>query len=128
VTRRKFVDALLDAITTFAGLDGQIDVDSTAKFVDAKIGIFFGVDEDGSKEVQHYILIEFADGSTWRIIPERVLKMDEHEESLWNKLKEFEGELPDDEFEEADDEFEDAPDDLEEDDDDEAPDEELDYE
>jgi hypothetical protein len=90
MTRRKFVDALLDAITTFAGLDGQIDVDSTSKFVDAKIGIFFGVDEDGSKEVQHYILIEFADGSMWRIIPERVLKLEEHEEKLWNQIKEFE--------------------------------------
>ena len=48
----------------------------------------------GKKQVS---FIEFQDGSKWRIVPERVLKLEEHEQQLWDQLKEHEGEHDDEE-------------------------------
>ena len=106
MTRKKFVTAMLDAINTFVALGNDVPLESAGKFDNAKAGIFFGVDEDGSNEVEHYLLIELADGTRWRIIPERVLQMDPHEQLLWDEYKKADeaGEL---DVEEKDEEEED---------------------
>lgn len=87
MTRKKFVGALLDAIATFAALGKDAPYKSAMKFAEAIAGIFFVVDEDGTNEVEHYLLVELKDGSRWRIVPERVLQMEEHEELLWGEFR-----------------------------------------
>lgn len=107
MTRKKFVGGLLDAISTYASVADELPLESAKKFENLKAGVFFGVDEDGSNEVEHYILVELSDGTKWRIIPERVLQLEEHEVLLWNEFKRSEeaGEanLADEEIEEEDD-------------------------
>ena len=95
MTRKKFVSALLDAIGMFATIGDDVDLESAAKFSGCKVGAFFGVDEDGSNEVEHYLLLELKDGTRWRIIPERVLQLDSHEKILWEEFRRAEeaGEL-----------------------------------
>lgn len=87
MTRKKFVDALLDAIGVYASLDGKINLDTTTQFVGCKVGIFFGAYDNHTKETQHYLLLEFKDGTKWRLFPERALKLAPKEEEIWEDFK-----------------------------------------
>lgn len=86
MTRKKFTGALLEAIATFAGLGKELDSSNAKNFDGMKAGIFFEVDDDGSNEIGHYLLIELADGTKWRLLPERVLNMKPHESLLWGEF------------------------------------------
>lgn len=85
MTKQKFVNSLLNAICAYASLSDKIE--GAEAFANAKAGVFFGVDDDGNKS-DHYMLIQLADNSFWRVVPERALKIEPHEQTLWEKAEE----------------------------------------
>jgi hypothetical protein len=97
MTRKKFVNAILEAICNYGGLAHKSDLSGSKKFVGLKAGLFYGVDEDGKSETDHYILVELSDGSFWRVLPERALKLEDHEQRMWDEFKRMkeDGELDD---------------------------------
>jgi len=86
MTRKKFVTAILEAICSFTSFKNESD--NAKKMCGMKAGMFYGIDENGNNESEHYILLELADGTKWRLIPERALVLEPHEEKLWKEMKE----------------------------------------
>lgn len=87
MTRKKFVNALLEAICTYGALAKKSDLPEGRKFEGLKAGLFYGIDENGKSETDHYILVELEDGSFWRVLPERALKLEEHEQRMWDEFR-----------------------------------------
>lgn len=87
MTRKKFMDAILEAICTYGALANRSELDGAKNFVGVKAGLFYGIDEDGKGETDHYVLIELKDGTYWRVLPERALKLEEHEQKMWDEFK-----------------------------------------
>jgi len=100
MTRKKFINILLQALGYFA--NAPEETAEVKKFQGMKAGIFYGLDEDGKGESDHYILLELKDGSTWRLYPERVLKKEEHEEKLWKEFDDYMEKMKEEEPDEPD--------------------------
>lgn len=103
MTRKKFVNAVLEALCTYGGLCNESELPGANKFAGLRAGLFFGTDENGKNETDHYILLELADGSFWRVLPERALTLEDHEKRMWAEFKRLAAEA-DAESEEEDDE------------------------
>jgi hypothetical protein len=105
VTRKKFINALLEAICTYGALsenkEFEEDFEGADKFKGLKAGLFYGINEEGTGETDHYIVVELADGTYWRIFTQRTLKLEEHEQIVWDEFKQLE---EDGEFDDDDDE------------------------
>lgn len=93
MTRKKFAEALFDAIASFRILAENEDNKSwetCARFQGVRAALIYGSDGNGTNEVGHYILVELKDGTIYRLTPERVLKLEGHEKLLWEDLKQAE--------------------------------------
>lgn len=119
MTRKKFVNALLEAVCTYGALAHKSELKEARKFVGLKAGLFYGIDENGKSETDHYILVELEDGTFWRVLPERALKLEEHEQNMWDEFKRLTDEEDAEEgfieFEEDSDESEESEDEGDED-------------
>jgi hypothetical protein len=95
MTRKKFAEALFDAIAAFRVLASDEDEtwETCVRFKGARAALIYGVDGNGTNEVGHYILVELQDGTVYRLTPERVLKLEGHEKLLWEDLKQAELEI-----------------------------------
>lgn len=87
MTKKKFANVLLEAICTYGALAEKSQLKDAQKFKGIKAGLFYGVDEDGRSETDHYILVELVDGTFWRVLPGRALKLEEHEQQVWDEFK-----------------------------------------
>lgn len=89
MTRKKFAEALFDAIAAFRIL--AEDEDSTwetcKRLKGARAALVYCSDGNGKNQVGHYLMVELKDGTFYRLTPERVLKLDGHEKLLWDDLK-----------------------------------------
>lgn len=90
MTRKKFVHAILEALCTYSTMCHESDIKGADKFKGLRAGLFFGTDENGKNETDHYILLELADGSFWRVLPERALTLEDHEKPMWDEFKRLE--------------------------------------
>lgn len=89
MTRKKFAEALFDAIAAYRILaegENSETWETCARFQGLRAALIYA-STNGNDEIGHYILVEAKDGTMYRIGLERVLKLDKHEKILWEDLK-----------------------------------------
>jgi len=78
VTKQTFIGHLIQSL--------QFYIKNVPELEDTKISLLFNTNEHKSGMWSQYLIVQLKDGSYYRIKPERVLRLEDHEQKLIDNL------------------------------------------